>query len=1037
MDEIENDYSPLVEEKCFICSGTTRLAEVSRIGFQHSGLSKLNCQLSIILLLRRILGISQDVLTELLNGGGNPSEWGIKLCGPCYSVFREAEFMHRRLMKFQADFEDLAKELRSLLLNSTGGACDELRNRIDASENVKKPRRKMGRPKSLSEKSIPCNIVEDLRNKFFEESSKNSLDPLITTKVLYTKQRPGTALDGIFTTQPVMVMSSEVNKQSMHNSNSRKRTSRLVTTRQIQQEVEENMVESSNEEEEDVCNNNLEDNIISKQPFIIKQEASNELQDYNLPDEDAIEYNDFPSSPPWLPENDDGMGDETPPEDVNSSGGDSDYEPEPALSKPKVKPKGKSHKIRKNVAARLREKRIQESLSKVSTQETYVEPIEENGSFRCPTCDVIISKKIECRAHILKEHYDDPLPFHCHVCDNKRFEEEKYLRKHLNRFHLGSKTPYDEEYDPELHSAEKLKNMVIEDDSWQSLTRIDNDKSSQDGGLQVSLEEIVNPQLPDDIIKQFRNDPKGSYQCSLCKRKFASEMLRDGHEKRTHQGIENPFQCTLCHKVFARRSRLLKHMVVVHFSNQHVCSQCGSRFADKVLLEGHVRRIHLGETNPYPCSICSRKFPKRVKLNQHLSNVHKVHVPKVLKKKVSATMISVPQILRPKSMKNPQTEDESIFECWVCSTEGEPMRFGSLEEKEEHIQTLHTSVEKPFICPAVGCDKKYATRGVLDYHLAKVHPEGIKVPVEQYYECIECKKKFSIRSELEAHMESHNSSPFVCDLCGKQYRLQKYLDDHQQQVHHKELKLKPHKCKECGKILNTAKSLDHHIKTKHTKETKFKCKECDFGTMYEKLLQRHVEIRHLKIAQALCPICSRPFATQFYLTQHMMRVHTKEKPYKCNECGKLFSDQPTFNRHKEAHSGRIHECPIETCKRQFNTRHAFRTHLKIHQKNGIMVEIPEFRYENEDENEEENSSSEAEATPNSDNNLTVLPDLKPEASLAEQCTDSNEGVASSNVNSKTVVDNSINAPPSLEIGIPECESIAFAQASGSVVNEAV
>jgi len=128
----------------------------------------------------------------------------------------------------------------------------------------------------------------------------------------------------------------------------------------------------------------------------------------------------------------------------------------------------------------------------------------------------------------------------------------------------------------------------------------------------------------------------------------------------------------------------------------------------------------------------------------------------------------------------------------------------------------------------------------------------------------------------------------------------------------------------------------------------------------------------------------------------------------------------------EAHSGRIHECPIETCKKQYNTRHAFRNHLKIHQKKGIMVEIPEFRYENEEEEDDkEHSSSKAEATPNSDNGLAGLPDLKPEANLVERFSESDNDVSFNNVNRNALFENSsetvnsIDQPPSLQVINPQ------------------
>ena len=106
--------------------------------------------------------------------------------------------------------------------------------------------------------------------------------------------------------------------------------------------------------------------------------------------------------------------------------------------------------------------------------------------------------------------------------------------------------------------------------------------------------------------------------------------------------------------------------------------------------------------------------------------------------------------------------------------------------------------------------------------------ETSKEPHENSFVCLLCDSVFNSNEELVYHFHCHNSrKPFSCTECENKYSYRTALQKHMNS--HKIEKL-TYACSKCGyKCENQIKLTDHQ--TAHSSEEKFRCDKCEFITM--------------------------------------------------------------------------------------------------------------------------------------------------------------------------------------------------------------
>lgn len=217
---------------------------------------------------------------------------------------------------------------------------------------------------------------------------------------------------------------------------------------------------------------------------------------------------------------------------------------------------------------------------------------------------------------------------------------------------------------------------------------------------------------------------------------------------------------------------------------------------------------------------------------------------------------------------------------------------------------------RPYKCNL--CSKSYKTRYLLKVH-KKTHTE--------VYECTMCGLKFQRILGLQRHqIRSHSteSKKYICDYCGKQFKLKSDIFVHISNAH----SIDRHICDVCGR---TVKYLKCHMR-KHLQkrdQNKFSCHLCRKMFASQTKLDNHL-LMHKEVFQ--CQECGQQCKGHIEKLRHR-RVHQNNRD-KCKICGKTFSKM-TLRTHILSHAGmRPYKCDI--CDADFTQRSSLMRHRRSH-----------------------------------------------------------------------------------------------------------
>ncbi|XP_072530105.1 uncharacterized protein [Salminus brasiliensis] len=259
------------------------------------------------------------------------------------------------------------------------------------------------------------------------------------------------------------------------------------------------------------------------------------------------------------------------------------------------------------------------------------------------------------------------------------------------------------------------------------------------------------------------------------------------------------------------------------------------------------------------------------------------------------------------------------------------------------------------------------------------------------HKCPQCSKRFTYRSELLKHRQTHTSSPSPkCCECGQVFKDAKQLALHRQKnckmrtykcikcgagfkslsswyTHQRTHKVVcMHKCPECGKVFRSLTGLVSHrrehaasavnggyacdkceltfgsyrARVMHQKKHEVKaqapprkerepgkCRFCDETFILVSDLRVHLKT-HPEYRPHQCDQCGKCFALRSSLLAHLSN-HTGEKPLLCTQCGKRFFNKIQLKSHMRCHSGeKPHMCPH--CGKCFSLLGNLNIHVRIH-----------------------------------------------------------------------------------------------------------
>lgn len=160
-------------------------------------------------------------------------------------------------------------------------------------------------------------------------------------------------------------------------------------------------------------------------------------------------------------------------------------------------------------------------------------------------------------------------------------------------------------------------------------------------------------------------------------------------------------------------------------------------------------------------------------------------------------------------------------------------------------------------------------------------------------QCTICNKTVT-SAYYKEHVTMHdpNHHKYVCDVCGKSFRLRCSYHNHSLR-HRTDFAFK---CQFCPYKGRYKELLKNHMRT-HTGDYRYMCTECPARFLFKSNLNRHILIRHSE-PEHKCDSCRKAFHTKLMLKSHYDAQHLGLKNHVCNLCGKAFGYRNAMMKHQ-------------------------------------------------------------------------------------------------------------------------------------------
>ncbi|XP_078037449.1 uncharacterized protein LOC144470323 [Augochlora pura] len=167
------------------------------------------------------------------------------------------------------------------------------------------------------------------------------------------------------------------------------------------------------------------------------------------------------------------------------------------------------------------------------------------------------------------------------------------------------------------------------------------------------------------------------------------------------------------------------------------------------------------------------------------------------------------------------------------------------------------------------CEIVYNTPQSLNTHVRRVH--------EKPYRCVHCHEAFVSKRAYKEHMKTHKLKTSVgCPFCQQRFKRMFSLRQHQIRVHST---IEPKfVCDHCGKRFKLKSDMSLHIDKSHMKS---------HGRMF-------------KFSCHLCTICDKSYKYRNSFYRHVL-THAGMGPYHCDVCNADFEKKSSFLKHRKIH----------------------------------------------------------------------------------------------------------------------------------------
>lgn len=250
---------------------------------------------------------------------------------------------------------------------------------------------------------------------------------------------------------------------------------------------------------------------------------------------------------------------------------------------------------------------------------------------------------------------------------------------------------------------------------------------------------------------------------------------------------------------------------------------------------------------------------------------------------------------------NHETEEESNVQNDLKPTSNsEEYQIESLDETlvfDEKPRTIGSKTQEKTRKMCQLCGLSFASNG-LYHHFLRQHTSDPR------FVCDFCGKGFRVKHDLREHLKIHQSREsrmkFKCVFCPSEFLSKSAVKNHEHIFHSDVVEEHPCLVIDCGKIFSSRMKLFQHRSTVHSKGH-FACSQCDKFYSGKNSLQKHI-----------------------------IKNHGEKTP--CKVCGKLFAPGMFLNRHLKSHGPPEFICTFENCKKEFHSRSALGYHIESNHK---------------------------------------------------------------------------------------------------------